>query len=87
MSNLKITIALSNGHEVTVNQVINGVNGNPRYVVHYLDIACSYSDALNLIRKIGGKMYTAKSYGGGLIFSTYNLEKTLEDLLAPADKL
>ena len=87
MSNTKITITLSDEHEVTVHQVTNDANGNPRYVIHYLDIADSYSDALNLIRKIGGKMYTAKWYGGGLIFSTYNLEKTLEDLLARADKL
>ena len=87
MSNPKITVTLSNGHEVTVNQVTNDANGNPRYVIHYLDIANSYSDALNLIRKIGGKMYTAKWYGGGLVFSTYNLEKTLEELLAHAGKL
>ena len=87
MSNPKITVTLSNGHEVTVNQVTNDANGNPRYVIHYLDIANSYSDALNLIRKIGGKMYTAKWYGGGLVFSTYTLEKTLEELLAHAGKL
>ena len=87
MSNLKITVTLSNGHEVTVNQVTNDANGNPRYVIHYLDIANSYSDALNLIHKIGGKMYTAKWYGGGLVFSTYTLEKTLEELLAHAGKL
>ena len=87
MSNIKITVALSNGREVTVHQVTNDTNGNPRYVIHYLTIAGSYSDALNVIRKIGGRVYTAKWYGGGLVFSTYTLEQTLEELLAYAGKL
>ena len=87
MSPIKITIALSNGHEVTVNQVTNDASGNPRYVIHYLNIADTYDKALDLIRGIGGRSYTAKCYGGGLIFSTYNLEKTLEELLERAGKL
>ena len=87
MSNIKITVTLSNGLEVTVHQVTNDKYGNPRYVIHYLAIADTYGKALDIIRKIGGKLYTAKWYGGGLVFSTYTLENTLEELLAYAGKL
>ena len=81
------TVKLSNGKEITLHQVNNDAYGNPRFVIHYLDVANTYNEALKLIRKIGGKMYTAKWYGGGLVFSSYNLKDTLEHLLKLADKL
>ena len=87
MRKIEITVTLDNGKSVTVNQVNNDASGNPRFVIHYLDIADTYSEALKIIRKIGGKMYTAKWYGGGLVFSTYTLEHTLETLLTHAGKL
>ena len=87
MSNTKITVTFSNGYEVTVHKTTNDAHGNPRYVIHYLELADTYGEALDLIRKIGGKMYTAKWYGGGLVFSTYTLEKTLGELLTHAGKL
>ena len=87
MQKLETIVTLKNGKTVTAHQVNNDSYGNPRYVIHYLDIAATYSEALALIRKIGGKMYTAKWYGGGLVFSTYNLEHTLDELMTYADKL
>ena len=83
----QIEITLKNGKQVSLHQVTNDKYGNPRYVIHYLEIADTYSEALKIIRKIGGKMYTAKWYGGGLVFSTYILEHTLDELMAYADKL
>jgi hypothetical protein len=66
----------------------NDVNGNPRYVVHYL--ACmpkSYSKANNsyaltckLMNKIGGRKYNYKCFGGGIVFTSYNLTE-LEQLI------
>ena len=87
MRKIEIKVTLSNSKNVTVHQVNNDSFGNPRYVIHYLEIADTYSEALAIIRKIGGKMYTAKWYGGGLVFSTYTLENTLEELLKLAGKL
>ena len=87
MRKIEIKVTLSNGKNVTVHQVNNDSFGNPRYVIHYLEIADTYSEALAIIRKIGGKMYTSKWYGGGLVFSTYTLENTLEELLKLAGKL
>ena len=83
----QIEVTLKNGNQIAMHRVNNDATGNPRYVIHYLDIADTYSDALALIRKIGGKMYTAKWYGGGLVFSTYNLEHTLDELMTYASKL
>lgn len=67
-------------------RVNNDVNGNPRYVVHFLHFLTdkenegapgfgSYSLAVKRARDwIGGKRYRAKSYGGGIVFSSYNVE-------------
>ena len=83
----RFTVLLSNGEHVTMIQVTNDVNGNPRYVIHFLDVADTYAKALEISRKIGGRKYTAKWFGGGIVFSTYNLEHTLETLLTHAGKL
>ena len=87
MQKLETIVTLSNNESITVTRVNNDSFGNPRYVIHYLEIADTYSEALALIRKIGGKMYTAKWYGGGLVFSTYTLEHTLDELMTYAGKL
>lgn len=83
----RFTVTLSTGETVTVYQVTNDVNGNPRYVIHFLDVADTYAKALELSRKIGGRKYTAKWFGGGIVFSTYHLERDLETLLTHAGKL
>ena len=83
----QIEVTLKSGKQLSVHQVTNDIYGNPRYVIHYLDIADTYGEALKIIRQIGGKMYTAKWYGGGLVFSTYNLEHKLEELMTYAKKL
>lgn len=58
----------------------NDVNGNPRYVFHFLDIASNYSVAKIAVKKIGGRAYTAKWYGGGLVISSYNLDDTAKQI-------
>lgn len=65
-------------------RVNNDVNGNPRYVCHFLtfdihgwqsniDISERYALAVKLAKSIGGRKYTAKSYGGGIVFQSYSL--------------
>ena len=83
----QFTVTLSNGKTVTLHQVTNDVYGNPRYVIHFLDVAGTYEEALKLSRKIGGRKFTAKWYGGRIVFSSYNLEHTLEKLLTHDGKL
>ena len=62
-------------------RIKNDVNGNPRYVVHFLNIADNYQDAIQLANKIGGRKYHTKSYGGGIVFQSYNIEETKKQLL------
>ena len=87
MRNLQISITLSNNESITVTRVNDDIYGNPRYVIHYLDIADTYSEALRISRKIGGKVYTAKWYGGGIVFQSYVLKDDLEYLMECAGKL
>jgi hypothetical protein len=83
-------------------RINNDVNGNPRYVCHFLSLLSTkeqdeisskarpfqsindmYREAVNKARTIGGRKYTAKNYGGGIVFQSYNiadLEKSILEL-------
>jgi hypothetical protein len=63
-------------------RINNDINGNPRYVVHFLQIAESYERALFLARKIGGRKFHNKQYGGGIAFQSYNIEYLAEKIKA-----
>jgi hypothetical protein len=69
-------------------RVKNDVNGNPRYVCHFLaldihgcdkvigyELSERYAMACKLASKLGGKKYHNKSYGGGIVFQSYNLRE------------
>lgn len=53
-------------------RINNDVNGNPRYVLHYLALAGSYSEALCIARERGGRKFCNKQFGGGIVFQEYN---------------
>ena len=58
---------------VRLRQINNTVNGNPRYIFHFSDIAETYVDALILGEKIlGARAYNAKPYEGCLVFTSYS---------------
>lgn len=73
-------------------RVNNDVNGNPRYVCHFLnlntreeldktgsewiDASEKYRLALQRAKKIGGKKFHNKQYGGGIVFQSYNIKET-----------
>jgi hypothetical protein len=69
-------------------RINNDVNGNPRYVVHFYDLLTDieglnltilqrYELALQKARKVGGKMYRGKDFGGGIVFQSYNIIETI----------
>jgi hypothetical protein len=69
-------------------RINNDVNGNPRYVVHFYDLLTDleglnlnilerYELALKKARKVGGKMYRGKDFGGGIVFQSYNIIETI----------
>ena len=80
-------------------RVNNDLNGNPRYVIHFLDcindkeseeveksakpfksILDKYDFAINKMRKLGGKKYRGKDFGGGIVFQSYNLQDLANEI-------
>ena len=70
-----------NGRDVEYFKIDNDINGNPRYVIHFLEIDNDYNTALNISRKIGGKKYRANWFGGGIVIQSYSLETDLEHII------
>lgn len=76
-------------------RVNNDSNGNPRYVLHFLNLCTrveidadpwiptgnKYAIAVKRANSIGGKKYNAKGYGGGIVFQSYSLEDTENSIL------
>lgn len=75
-------------------RVNNDVNGNPRYVCHFLNlntreeldatgdawISNKYEIALKRAKKIGGKKFHNRQYGGGIVFQSYSLQDTEQSI-------
>lgn len=86
-------------------RVNNDINGNPRYVIHFLDIITDegenqvkedfrltlqqnplkkigllYDFATDKAKKIGGKKYRCKDFGGGIVFQSYNTTNLVEEI-------
>ena len=72
----------------TWDRVSSDGNGNPRYVVHFTEIAAlidpdykmriegRYAAACKLMNTIGGRKFHNKQYGGGIVFQSYSLPDT-----------
>ena len=56
----------------------NDANGNPRYVFTWMMLADAYEDAVKIGKGIGAKIYRGKDFGGGLVFTSYNLAEDAE---------
>lgn len=70
-------------------RVNSDVYGNPRYVCyfgHFLtdkdkdNNTYNYETALKRAKKIGGGKYNNKTYGGGIVFQSYNIDETAKDI-------
>lgn len=66
-------------------RINNDINGNPRYVCHYLrfqatDERISYETALCRAKQLGGGKFHNKQYGGGIVFQSYSLESLCNDI-------
>lgn len=78
---------------ISFKRIKNDVNGNPRYVCHFLnlntpeelasegkdwiDIDTKYSLAVKRANSIGGRKYNARAFGGGIVFQSYSLNDTV----------
>lgn len=80
------------GGELAFTRINNDVNGNPRYVVHFLNLNTDFEldarigvlekerIALARARYIGGRAYSNKRYGGGIVFQSYSLEEEMRHI-------
>ena len=78
---MKTNIVEINGKDIEIIRIDNCINGNPRYIIHFLSIADTYQDAINIAKQIGGKKYRAKWFGGGVVFSSYNIIEDLKQII------
>jgi hypothetical protein len=62
-------------------RVNNDVNGNPRYVIHFLAFDSDYDTAKRLANSMGFYVYKGKNFGGGFVGQSYNLENTAEQII------
>jgi hypothetical protein len=70
-------------------RVKSDVNGNPRYVLHFLalntdaeldyadwqSLSSKYDKALARSRAAGGRKFHNKQFGGGIVFQSYSLDE------------
>ena len=97
-----VNIRVVSGFEkISFTRINNDSNGNPRYVVHFLNFlndeersflpfTKKYEYALKKAKMLGGKKYDNKQYGGGVVFQSYNtmdLEKKINDLRDKTPKI
>lgn len=72
--------------DITTTRVNNDVNGNPRYVVHFLtfttdkDLGDRYDLAIKRAKKLGGRKFNNKQYGGGIVFQSYNIDELRQSI-------
>ena len=83
------------GSTIIWTKIRHDVNGNPRFVCHFLNFVSDgdravaetmglgrvdylYSMALARARKLGGRRYHTKAYGGGIVFQCYDPTAEIE---------
>jgi len=77
---------------IRLTRINNDVNGNPRYVVHFFELlndeennflpfSKKYEYALKKAKKIGGRKFHNKQYGGGIVFQSYNTDNLKEQII------
>lgn len=70
-----------NGQEIKVVRIDNDVNGNPRYLVHFLSLGLKEYRSSVLTKKAGLKIYRSKKVGGCFVFQSYDVKSDLEYML------
>ena len=70
-------------------RIKSDINGNPRHVVHFTDLEPPkqqdtlrrrftlperYARTIKAANKLGGRKYSTRAYGGGIVFQAYECE-------------
>jgi len=70
-----------NGQDYPVYCFGNDFNGNPRYIVHYLDIGLADHVASEKTRAAGLRLFHGRAFGGGFTFTSYDVKSELAFIL------
>lgn len=81
VSRLENEIKSRKPQKIDFTRINNDVNGNPRYVCHFLAIDKDYQTAIKKANKIGGRKFHNKQYGGGIVFQSYNIDDLNKSVL------
>jgi len=68
-------------HDIKVVRTTNDVNGNPRYLVSWLSLGLDSYEATDLTRRAGLTKYRGKSFGGGFVFQSYNVDNSINFII------
>lgn len=83
---------MNNTTTIDWKRIDNDTNGNPRYVCHFLQvlpdyiknggdgISVKYDKALKIAKAIGGRKFHNKQYGGGIVFQSFNINETEQQI-------
>lgn len=66
--------------ESRMERVGNDINGNPRYVLHFLAFHSDYATAKDIANSIGWSVYRAKSHGGCFVGQSYSTKAEARDI-------
>ena len=69
------------GENYEVFRIKNDSNGNPRYVIHFIQFDIASEDYDNINKLYGFTKYRAKWFGGGIVFQSYNVESDLKYMI------
>ncbi len=80
----EFNLKLDNGEEIQVIRTTNDINGNPRYIVHFLALGLkNYEDR----KKVDLSMYRGSWYGGGIIIKSYDIKSDIEYYVNKVEQL
>lgn len=76
----KEIIKTDKGNQYTFYRTNNDVNGNPRYIVHFIDLGLELYECHRTPKTLGTGLskYRGKDFGGGYVFQSYNLKHSAE---------
>jgi len=67
-------ITTKKGNVYNFLRIDNDVNGNPRYVISWLDLGLEKYKATKTTKKAGLRIYRGKKFGGGFVLTSYSLD-------------
>lgn len=67
--------------KIEFKRVNSDINGNPRYVCHYLEFDSDYNKALKIAKQLSGKKFDNKQFNGGIVFQSYNIQSLEQSIV------